>query len=125
MKKNMKKACLVAVASACLSTVTVRAEPTVESSKAAFYVGQEAMVCGRVYEVKPFGKGVYINMGARYPNQHISFLVWDTDRPKFEARFGGLSVFQGAEACARGLIENYKSTLQIKVANPQFLRLIK
>lgn len=109
----------------CLVMVTARAESTIDSSKAAFYVGKEAMVCGTVYEVKPFSKGTYINMGARYPNQHISFLVWDSDLPKFTQRFGGLDVFKDARACARGLIESYKNTLQIKVSNPQFLRLLK
>jgi len=78
-----------------------------------------------VYEVKPFSKGTYINLGARYPNQHISFLVWKTDYQKFNARFGELTTFQGAQACARGEIENYKGTLQIKISNPQFLRLMK
>lgn len=116
---------LVAGALICLSMATAQAESTIDSSKAAFYVGKDVMVCGTVYEVKPFSKGTYINMGARYPNQHISFLVWETDRQKFNARFGELSVFQGAQACAQGLVENYKSTLQIKVSNPQFLRLIK
>lgn len=125
MKFNMKNASLVAGVLTYLSIVTAHAEPAIDSSKAPFYVGQEAMVCGTVYEVKPFSKGTYINMGARYPNQHISFLVWDSDQPKFNARFGGLSVFQGAQACARGLIENHKNTLQIKVSNPQFLRLMK
>lgn len=125
MKSHMNKVSLVAGALTCLFMATAYAEPTVDSSKAAFYVGKEAMVCGTVYEVKSFSKGTYINMGARYPNQHISFLVWDTDQPTFNARFGGLSVFQGAQACARGLVENYKNTLQIKVSNPQFLRLIK
>lgn len=121
----MKKVSMVACALTYLSIVTAHAEPTIDSSKSAFYVGKEAMVCGTVHEVKPFDKGIYINMGAMYPNQHISFLVWNTDLPKFDARFGGLSIFQGAQACARGLIENYKSKLQIKVSNPQFLRLIK
>lgn len=105
--------------------MTAHAEPTIDSSKAAFHVGQEAMVCGTVYEVRPFSKGTYLNFGAKYPNQHISILVWESDYPKFAARFGSHSVFQGAQACARGLIENYKGTLQIKVSNPQFLRLMK
>ncbi len=116
---------LLAGALTCLYMVSAQAESTIDSSKAAFYVGKDVMVCGTVYEVRPFSKGTYINVGARYPNQHISFLVWETDHQKFNARFGGLGVFQGAQACAQGLVENYKSKLQIKVSNPQFLRLMK
>lgn len=121
----MKKTSCLAGLTICLLMATARAEPTIDSSKAAFYVGKEAMVCGTVFEVKPFSKGTYINMGARYPNQHISFLVWDSELPKFNQRFGRLDIFKGERACGRGLIESYKNTLQIKVSNPQFLRLLK
>lgn len=121
----MKKISCLPVLAICLFVGTAHSEPTIDSSKAAFYVGKEAMVCGTVFEVKPFSRGTYINMGARYPNQHISFLVWDSELPKFNQRFGGLAVFKGARACGRGLIESYKNTLQIKVSNPQFLRLLK
>lgn len=121
----MKKTSCLASLAICLSMATARAEPTIDSSKAAFYVGKEAMVCGTVFEVKPFSKGTYINMGARYPNQHITFLVWDSELPKFNQRFGRLDIFKGERACGRGLIESYKDSLQIKVSNPQFLRLLK
>lgn len=107
------------------AVTTTHAEPMIDSSKAAFHVGKDAMVCGKVHEVRPFNKGTYINVGGRYPNQHISFLVWNTDQQKFNARFGSLTGFLGEQACARGTVENYKNTLQIKVANPQFLRLMK
>jgi DNA/RNA endonuclease YhcR with UshA esterase domain len=125
LKNNIKKLNLVAGGLTFLFMAVAHAEPTIDSSKAPFYVGKEAMVCGKVSEIKPFHNGTYINVGGRYPNQHITFLVWESDQPKFDARFGGLSVFQGAKACARGLVENYKNTLQIKVSNPQFLRLMK
>jgi DNA/RNA endonuclease YhcR with UshA esterase domain len=108
-----------------LVAASAQAEPTIDSSKAAFHVGRDAMVCGTVYEVKNFSKGTYINVGGRFPNQHISFLIWTSDQPKFTARFGALSVFMGAQACARGRVESYKNSLQIKVENPQFLRLMK
>lgn len=101
------------------------AEPTIDSSKAAFYVGSEAMVCGKVVEMKKFSKGTYLNLGGAYPNQHLSAIVWGSDDADFESRFGDLKIFQGQRACVRGLIESYKKSLQIKVTNPQFLRLMK
>ncbi len=100
-------------------------EPRIDSSKAAFFVGSNAMVCGLVSEVKSFSKGVYLNMGPTYPNQHISVLIWSDDVAGFNSRFSGLSVFSGKRVCARGLIEAYRSSLQIKVSNPQFLRLMQ
>lgn len=100
-------------------------EPRIDSSKAAFYVGSNAMVCGYISEVKNFSKGVYLNMGPAYPSQHISVLIWDSDVASFNARFGELSVFSGKRVCARGLIEAYRNSLQVKVLNPQFLRLMQ
>lgn len=121
----MKKPLAVALVLSFLTLSTVGAEPRVDSTKAAFYVGREAMVCGTVHEVTKFSKGTYLNIGARHPRQHITFLVWDSDLPKFNERFGSLAVFDGAQACARGTVESYKSALQMKVSNPQFLRLMK
>lgn len=100
-------------------------EPRIDSSKAAFYVGSNAMVCGVVREVKSFSKGIYLNMGRTYPDQHVSVLIWDSDVAGFNSRFGDLSVFGGKRTCVRGLIEAYKNSLQIKVSNPQFLRLMQ
>lgn len=108
-----------------LSTTSARAEPHIESNKAPFHVGSEAMICGKVVEVRGFTKGTYLNMGAPYPNQHISVVIWNSNEEGFTKRFGSLSLFQGRSACVRGLIESYRGGLQVKVANPQFLRLMK
>lgn len=83
------------------------------------------MVCGRVNEIVPFSKGTYLNMGPAYPKQHITIVIWSSDEHGFYSRFGGLQAFRNSDACARGLIEVYKNKLQIKVTNPQFLRLMK
>lgn len=121
----MKKPLAVIVVLSILTLSSVGAEPRIDSAKAAFYVGREAMVCGPVHEVTKFSKGTYLNIGSRHPRQHIAFLVWDSDLPRFKERFGSLAVFEGAQACARGVIESYKGALQMKVSNPQFLRLMK
>jgi hypothetical protein len=101
------------------------AETTIDSSKSAFHVGESVMMCGVVSEVTKFSKGTYLNFGAKYPRQHIAVVVWDSDESKFNERFGGLGVFEGRQACARGMISEFRSALQLKVNNPQFLRLMK
>lgn len=107
------------------STFAANSIPTIDSSKAAFFVGQEVMVCGQVSEIKHFNKGTYINVGPKYPNQHLTLVIWDSVEQDFKKRFGGLYVFLGNQACALGPVETYKNKLQIKVTNPQFLRLMK
>lgn len=125
--KKLKRKIGLALCSTLLlaSGSTYSAEPKIDSSKAAFYVGQEAMVCGTISEATPFSKGTYLSMGAKYPKQHLTVLVWGSDEQGFKERFGALSTFVGNKACARGTIETYKNNLQIKVSNPQFLRLMK
>ena len=123
---NLKKCSIsLGIVLSCATPLVSSAEPRIDSSKAAFHVGAEAMVCGYVAEVKNFSKGTYLNMGGGYPRQHISILVWKSDEDAFNSRFGSLEQFRGKHACARGLIESYRSALQLKVSNPQFLRLMQ
>lgn len=83
------------------------------------------MVCGVIAEVRPFSKGMYLNMGGPYPHQHVTLLIWSSNENSFVTRFGALSHLAGQKTCARGRIESYKNSLQIKLVNPQFLRLMK
>lgn len=108
-----------------LLTSGVSAEITIDSSKSAFHVGETVMMCGLVNEVKIFSKGYYLNFGSKYPRQHISVVVWNSDEAKFNERFGELSIFAGRQACARGMITEFRNSLQMNVSNPQFLRLMK
>lgn len=108
-----------------LTTAVNAAALRVDSSKAAFYVGQEVMVCGPISQVTPFSKGTYLSMGPQYPKQHLTVVIWGSDEQGFNQRFGGLQAFLGKQACALGIIETYKNKLQIKISNPQFLRLMK
>lgn len=121
----MKKSLILLITGLCLCAAVSAMEPKIESTRAAFYVGQEIMVCGPISEVKPFSKGTYLSMGPKYPQQHLTVLVWDSNQQGFNTRFGSLDAFKGRSACVRGLLETYKNTLQIKVSNPQFLRLMK
>ncbi len=106
------------------SCLAVAAEPTIDSSRAAFHVGETVMVCGSITEVTDFKKGTYLNFGAKFPKQHISVTIWDDQKNNFLVRFGSLKVFENRRACARGKITEYKNRLQIIIKNPQFLRLM-
>jgi len=107
------------------SCLAIAAEPTIDSSKAAFYVGETVMVCGSINEVTDFKKGTYLNFGAKYPKQHISVVIWDDQKRDFLDRFGSLKAFEYQRACARGEITQYRNSLQLIIKNPQFLRLMK
>jgi len=100
-------------------------EDKIEAYRAAFYVNNTVMACGNLAEVKHFDNRHYLNLDKKYPNQPLTILVWDDNYKWFEARFGRIDGMIGKRFCARGKIEEYKNNLQMKVNNPQFLRLMK
>lgn len=99
-------------------------EIKIEAIKAPFHVGKTVMACGQLAEIKHLENRHYLNLDRMYPNQTLTLLVWDNNYKWFEERFGRLDGLVGKRFCARGTIEEYKNNLQMKVNNPQFLRLM-
>ena len=111
---------------ALLSVSTLHAaELRIEAFKSAFHVGESVMACGTLKQVHKASQQVYLNLDKPYPNQTLAILVWSNDYPKFAQRFGDLNQYINKKVCARGTIKDYKSTLQIQMSNPQFLRIME
>ncbi|WP_394145697.1 hypothetical protein [Vibrio atypicus] len=106
-------------------SLSSNAEPKIEAFKAPFYVGETVMACGNVSQVSQGKKAKYINLNKKYPNQELTLLIWNNHVSKFTQRFGELDKLENSRVCARGKITEYKNSLQIKLSNPQFLRLMK
>ena len=104
--------------------ISYAAESKIEAFKAPFHVGKTVMACGNLAEIKHLSNRHYLNLDKKYPNQTLTLLVWDSDYRWFEERFGNIDGFVDRRFCARGRIEEYKNNMQIKVTNPQFLRLM-
>lgn len=121
----MLKKILVTSLLSLASVSSIAQEAKIEAIKAPFHVGKSVMACGQLAEVKHFDNRHYLNLDKKYPNQSLTLLVWDNNYKWFEERFGRIDHMVGQRFCARGTIEEYKNNLQIKVNNPQFLRLMK
>lgn len=106
------------------AAVEAAPEPRIEALKAPFYVGQTVMACGKLAGVKHTSNQHYLNLDRPYPKQTLTFLIWADDYSAFEARFGSVDGMMGRTLCGRGKIEEYKGRLEIKISNPQFLRLM-
>lgn len=106
------------------SSLTYAQEAKIEANKSAFHVGESIMACGKLAQIKHLENRHYLNLDKPYPNQTLTILVWNSDYRWFESRFGSLDAMNGRRICARGVIEQYKNSLQIEVKNPQFLRLM-
>lgn len=107
-----------------VSPVIADTESRIEAFKVPFHVGETVMACGTLAEIKHLSNRHYLKLDKKYPNQTLTLLVWDNDYRWFEQRFGNIDKLVGRRFCARGKIEEYKNNMQIKVTNPQFLRLM-
>jgi DNA/RNA endonuclease YhcR with UshA esterase domain len=101
------------------------AQRQIESIDAASFVGQSVSVCGNVAGFKKFSKGTFLNVGASYPRQHLTLLIWDSNEQGFKEKFGGLSSLTGKRVCASGVVEKYKNSLEMKISDPSLLTLAK
>ena len=121
MFKKILATSILAIASVSATAQEVK----IEAIKAPFHVGKSVMACGQLAEVKHFDNRHYLNLDRTYPNQTLTLLVRDNKKKRFKESFGRIDGMVGKRFCARGTIEEYKNNLQMKVNNPQFLRLMK
>lgn len=123
---KIKQHCIILTILSVLSFGPVYAdEPRIEAYQSAFHVDKTVMACGKVVEVKMNAKLTYLNLDKPFPDQTLGLLIWEDKIPEFETKFGNLSTLQNQRVCARGKITEYKDSLQMKLTNPQFLRLMK
>ena len=100
------------------------AEEQIEALRAPFYVGKSVLACGKVAQVTVRSEVSYINLYRPYPNHALALVIWQSELPAYETRFGKLPTLEGKRVCARGKIEEYRKSLQMIMKNPQFLRLM-
>lgn len=91
---------------------------TIESKDAIQNIGSEKIVCGVISQQKTFAKGIYLNMGGRYPNQDITFVIWNDDIYKLPV----VQEMIGNTICIYGKILNHRGTPQINLKQSSQIR---
>ena len=85
----------------------------IPSSEAHQYIGSTQIVCGYVSQIKDFSKGTYLNLGANYPNQDVTIVIWDSDKDNFN----NIDSYGNKDICIKGEITSYKGVPQIKLSS--------
>ena len=85
----------------------------IPSSEAHQYIGSTQIVCGYVSQIKDFSKGTYLNLGANYPNQDVTIVIWDSDKDNFN----NIDSYGNKDICVQGEITSYKGVPQIKLSS--------
>jgi hypothetical protein len=90
---------------------------TIKPEDAAKYVGQVVTVCGKIFDGKYLdnikGKPTLLNMGAAYPKQPLTIVIWDDLRSKLA--YKPEQKWLNKQICVTGKVEIYKGRVEIVV----------
>ncbi|GGF84228.1 hypothetical protein [Alteromonas lipolytica] len=117
MKKHLNILFIIFIAS------VSQAANTISSKEVPFHHGENIVACGVLKEASRFNKGVYLNMDAAYPNQSMTFVVWEGDLAEFNKKFGNLNELVEENICGSGVVKEYKGRSQIHLYNAFSLRI--
>ena len=88
---------------------------TIEPKDVKSYVGQKVKVCGELAQIKDFKKGIYLNIDNDFPNQSITFVVWESGIPKIEKEWGSFRGLRTKTVCATEKVSSYKGSFRINL----------
>lgn len=89
------------------------------------HVGDSITVCGKVSGIRFLENSkntpTFMNMGASFPNQLLTVVLWGDVRKQFEKTPEEL--FTNKEVCVTGRVELYKDKLQIVLKKKDDIKL--
>lgn len=74
------------------------------------------MICSQVYGVKELSNINFINLGAQYPDNPLTVVVFSADKGNFKQR---LQIYNGKNICVTGTVKEYKGKPEIVISNPE------
>jgi hypothetical protein len=111
----MQKILLMALLLICSSSSF--SQDTITPAAAAKYIGKEVIVCGKIYGGKFLDKAhntpTFLNMGAAYPDQPLTIVIWGEVRKAFP--YAPETQLNNKTVCVTGKIETYKEKPQIVI----------
>ena len=98
---------------------TVNAQTTIKLDEVSQHIGDSVTVCGKVVDMRYFesskNKPTFLNIGAKYPNQKLTVVVWENVRTQFTGKVEDL---KDKEVCITGRIILYKEKPEIVIDTP-------
>ena len=89
---------------------------TITPKDAVKYIGQTVTVCGKIYGGKYLdavkNKPTFLNMGAAYPNELLTIVIWSDSRKDFS--YAPEEKLKNKTVCVTGKVEMYKGKPQIE-----------
>ena len=88
----------------------------ISAADAVRYIGKKEIVCTRVYGVKELPSINFINVGANFPNNPLTIVVFPGDKRNFK---DGLEIYDNKNICVTGTIKEYNGKPEIIITGPQ------
>jgi DNA/RNA endonuclease YhcR with UshA esterase domain len=80
------------------------------------YIGKRVMVCSKAYGVKELPNINFINLGAHFPDNPLTIVVFSGDKANFK---DGVAIYDNKTVCITGTIKEYKGKPEIIITKPQ------
>ena len=98
-------------------------QTTIKPGDVSQHIGDSVTVCGKVAGMRYFGNSrnqpTFLNIGADFPNQQVTVVIWGEVRKLFSSNVDEL---KGKEICITGRITMYKERPQIVINQPADIR---
>lgn len=103
--------------SGCLFSASSNAQQKVELKDIGKHMGDSVQVCGKIYGGKYLesasNQPTFLNMGAAYPNQPLTLVIWGATRKKLS--FIPEKKLEHKNICVRGKLDVFKGKPQIVI----------
>lgn len=109
----MKQVCILVVA--LFTTLLSHSQSTIKLEEVSKHIGDSVRVCGKIYSGRWLrgsdGRPTLLNMGALYPHQLLTVVVWGKDRIRFD--YEPEYELVEREVCLTGKIELHNGKPQL------------
>lgn len=101
----------------CIITGKINAQQKITPGEVSKHIGESVTVCGKIYGGKFLdavkNQPTFLNMGAVYPNQLLTIVIWGNTRKLFA--YKPEEKLKNKMVCISGKIELFKNKPQIVV----------
>jgi hypothetical protein len=98
----------------------VQSQTTIKLEDINQHIGDSVVVCGKAYGGRHLKSAknspTFLNIGAKYPDQLLTVVIWGDVRKDFTAK--PEEDFANKDICITGKVELYKEKSQIEIRNP-------
>lgn len=105
-----------------LTSNTLQAQNTIPVDSVENYIGKTVKVCDKVYGThitKGEKKTTYLNLGADYPNNKLTIVIFERDLPNFG--YVPAVFLKDKNVCVTGKVVTYKEKPQIIISESSSL----